>query len=99
MSLGRRSLMVRGVWLGAMLAGAIAVVIACSKQSKAPISPTGTTAAASDAASDGTTLKATAPSPQAPIKGAKPEAGTKVGLAVATSTANYDLAPPMPGRL
>jgi hypothetical protein len=90
--------MVRGVWLGAMLAGAIALVIACSKQSKAPISPTGTTAAASDAASDGTTLKATAPSPQAPIKGAKLEAGTNVVLAVSNSTAKFASGTPLAYR-
>lgn len=54
-------------------AAVIAVALACSKSAPNPASPSSTTPAVSDAAADGSTLKATAPAPVSPINGAQPE--------------------------
>lgn len=49
------------------LAALLALVLACSRQSAAPISPTAPNAADADAAADGSTLKTTPPVPVSPI--------------------------------
>lgn len=50
------------------LAALLAIGVACSRHPASPTSPTaGSTAAGSGAASDGTTLKVTAPSPTSPV--------------------------------
>lgn len=51
----------------------LAVAIACSKQSPSPVSPSAAPEAAADAAPDGSTLKATAPTPVSPVGGAQPD--------------------------
>src|SRR5215212_11157306 len=53
-------------------AAVLAVAIACSKSST-PVSPTAAEQSSSDAAADGSTLKATAPVPVSPVNGAQPD--------------------------
>src|SRR2546422_1006004 len=66
---GGNFVMTRRFWLTSMLAGGLAVAIACGKHSATPASPGAVTPVSSDAASDGSTLKATAPTLQSPVKG------------------------------
>jgi hypothetical protein len=54
-------------------AAVLAAAIACSKSSPNPASPTVTENGAGDAAADGSTLKATKPTPVSPINGAQPD--------------------------
>jgi hypothetical protein len=64
----------------------LAVAVACSKSPESPASPAGTPPVGVDAAADGSTLKVTAPTPQAPVNGAQPQSLTFVAGA---STAQY----------
>src|SRR5438093_945972 len=57
----RQSVVVIGV------AALVAVTLACGRTSNNPTSPSAAATAASNASSDGSTLKATAPVPQSPI--------------------------------
>jgi hypothetical protein len=60
-------------WLSvSILACALAVVVSCGKHSSTPSSPSASNPGDSDAAADGSVLKATAPTPQSPINGVKP---------------------------
>ena len=72
--------MTRKIWFLPTLVAGIAVAIACGNHSAAPNTPSATTAASSNASSDGSTLKATAPTLQSPIKGVKLDAGTTLTL-------------------
>jgi hypothetical protein len=64
------------------IACALAVAIACGNQSPAPVSPSSVDLAEiTDANPDGSTLKATAPTPQSPVNGQKPD-GIQVALVV-----------------
>lgn len=54
-------------------AAVLATAVACSKNSDTPVSPTGAQPAPVEAAADGSTLKATAPTPQSPINNQQPE--------------------------
>ena len=83
---------------GSIFIGAVALAIACGKQSQPPISPTGAAAAAGDAATDGTTLKATAPTAQSPVKGVKLEAGATVVLTVGNASAKFASGTPLSYR-
>jgi hypothetical protein len=65
---------------------AIALTIACGMESAAPTSPSAADAGlVADAAADGSTLKATAPNPQSPINGVKPDI-PQLALTVANSS-------------
>src|SRR5262245_44439438 len=55
-------------------AALLALAIACSKSSPNPASPTSTQEVSGAASADGSTLKATAPTPVSPINGAQPDA-------------------------
>ncbi len=55
------------------LAVPMAIAIACGGDSKAPVSPSDTIQATADAAADGSTLKATPPTPYAPADGIRLE--------------------------
>lgn len=55
-----------------ILACTLAVAVGCGQHSSTPSSPTSTTPVDSDAAADGSVLKATAPTPQSPVNGVKP---------------------------
>lgn len=51
----------------------LALAVACSKSSPTPVSPSAAQETSNGAAADGSTLKATAPSPTSPINGAQPD--------------------------
>jgi hypothetical protein len=70
----------------------LAAAIACSKQSSTPASPTSTTAANTAANPDGSTLKSSAPTPQAPINNARPD-GPDITLRVANAGIKYGTGP------
>jgi hypothetical protein len=55
-------------------AGALALAIGCGKSSQAPTSPSSAAGGDASAAADGSTLKATAPTPVSPINGTQPDA-------------------------
>jgi len=55
-------------------AALLALGLACSKSSPSPVSPSGAEEAGAGAAPDGSTLKATAPTPISPVNGAQPDA-------------------------
>ncbi len=61
-------------------AALLALAIACSKSPDSPVSPSSTSDPSTTAAADGSTLKATAPTPVSPINNAQPE-GTVVLVA------------------
>jgi hypothetical protein len=67
-------------------ATALAAALACSKNSESPSAPSSAAASVSDAAADGSTLKATAPTPQSPINGAQPDS---LVLVAGKSNATY----------
>jgi hypothetical protein len=67
---------------------ALAVVVACSKQSSSPTSPSSTSPASSAANADGSKLKSSAPTPQSPVNNARPE-GPNVVLSVVNAGAKY----------
>jgi hypothetical protein len=54
-------------------AAVLALAIACSKSSQSPSSPSVTENGSTNAAADGSTLKATAPSPVSPVNGEQPD--------------------------
>ncbi len=81
--------MTRKVWFTGVLAGGLAAAIACGKQSTPPMSPSTTAATNANAASDGSTLKVTAPTLQSPIKGVKLDPGNAVTLVVSNATAKF----------
>src|SRR4051794_23976087 len=57
-------------------AAVLAIAVACSKSSSTPVSPTAAQEGSGDAAADGSTLKATTPTPISPINGAQPDSLT-----------------------
>ncbi len=67
----------------------LAAVIACARQSTGPSSPTGVTAAAANAAPDGSTLKATAPAVQSPVNSLRLTLGAPVTLVVNNATTPF----------
>lgn len=74
----------------------LALALACSKNSPAPVAPTSAEPGISDAAADGSTLKATAPTPQSPVNNAQPDglvftAGASTGRFVSGLTFWYEL--------
>ena len=52
---------------------ALAVAVACSKNQSSPVSPSAAQPGTTEAAPDGSTLKATAPTPVSPINNAQPD--------------------------
>ncbi len=79
----------RKVWFTGVLAGGLAAAIACGKQSTAPVSPSATAAINANAGSDGSTLKATAPTLQSPVKGVKLDPGTAITLVVSNASTKF----------
>jgi hypothetical protein len=67
---------------------ALALAMACSKQSSSPSSPSGARPADTNANADGSTLKASAPTPISPIDNARPE-GPGVTLTVGNAGVKY----------
>ncbi len=72
-------------------AAVLATAVACSKSTPNPTSPSSTPAGETGAAPDGSTLKATAPTPVSPINGAQPDT---VVLTATKSTGKFtDISP------
>src|SRR5207302_6615944 len=90
--------MTRRYWFTSVLIGGLAVAVACGKHSASPASPTAVDPAAANAASDGSTLKATAPSLQSPVKGVKLEAGASITLVVANASMKFASGTPLSYR-
>ena len=74
------------VWIPAA-ACVLALAVACSKSSEAPIAPSSAQPGVSEAAPDGSTLKVTTPGPQSPVNGQQPD-GTLV-LVTTPSTGKF----------
>jgi hypothetical protein len=73
--------------LMACASGAVlAIALACSKNSPAPVAPTGAEPGETEAAADGSTLKATAPTPQSPVNNAQPD---QLVFTAGTSSARF----------
>jgi hypothetical protein len=70
------------------IAALTAVAMACGEQAATPASPSPTTSAGSDAAADGSTLKATAPAPYSPPSGSV-VASLTPNLVVANATLKF----------
>jgi hypothetical protein len=66
----------------------LAVTAACSKSPQSSATPVASSPTAASANADGSTLKATAPTPQSPVNGQQPQALETV-LTVANSSAKY----------
>jgi hypothetical protein len=68
---------------------ALALTLACSKQSPSPTSPGSPATAGDDAAADGSTLKVTAPTPTSPVNDAQ-MSDTQPTLTASASTPKFD---------
>src|SRR5438876_1024170 len=90
--------MTRRYWFTSVLVCALAVAVACGKHSTSPASPSAVDPAAANAASDGSTLKATAPTPQSPVKGVKLEAGATITLVVGNASMKFASGTPLTYR-
>jgi hypothetical protein len=67
----------------------LAVVAACSKHAPAPSAPTAADQASAEANADGSTLKATVPTPQSPINGVRLEEVQQIVLVTGNSTTSF----------
>jgi hypothetical protein len=86
--------MTRKFWLASTVC-AVALAVACSKQSASPTSPSSTALTSGNAAADGSTLKVTAPTPVSPVNGVKLQQGEAVNLVINNSTATYASSVPL----
>ena len=73
-------------------AAIMAFAFGCSKNAETPLSPSGAERGVEGAAADGSTLKATAPTPQSPVNNAQPE-GSLV-LTAGKSSGRFGTSPP-----
>lgn len=78
----------RTSWLAVILSSTLAVAIACSKSSPNPTSPSAARPGGAGAAEDGSTLKATAPTPQSPINNQE-LTDNEVTLVIVNATAQF----------
>ena len=74
---------------GAVAVCTLAVAVACSKHAQTPSAPTAAERASAAASSDGSTLKATAPTLQSPINRVQIAALQPVVLVIGNSTASF----------
>jgi hypothetical protein len=81
--------MKRASWFLSLAASALAVGMACSKQSPTPVAPTSIDPALIEANADGSILKVTQPTLRSPINGERLEQGTNVVLVVGNSTTTF----------
>lgn len=78
--------MMRVYWISTLVTCASILTAGCTKQSATPAGPS------ASANPDGSTLKATAPTQQSPINGARLPQGTPVTLVITNSTSSYTTA-------
>jgi len=76
-------------WYTPVLLGALALAAACSKHPSTPASPSSAAPANSNANADGSTLKATSPTLQSPVKGVKLDPGSQVTLTVGNASMKF----------
>jgi hypothetical protein len=81
--------MTRFVKFSAAAICTLSVVVACSKKAANPASPSAAEQVSAEANADGSTLKATAPTPQSPINGARLAAQQSVVLVATNATASF----------
>jgi len=74
---------------GAAAVCTLAVAVACSKKAPSPSAPSAAEQASAEANADGSTLKATAPTPQSPVNGVRLEALQSVVLVAGNSTTAF----------
>ena len=84
--------------LPAVLMAIVALAAACSRQQAPPASPTAVAPDVSDAAADGSTLKASAPTLQSPINGVQAPAFQPLTLVLANSAPTYTTGVPLSYR-
>lgn len=89
--------MSRSWFFVSILTCVLAVAIGCGKHSSSPSSPSATTPVDSDSAADGSVLKATPPTPQSPINGAKPS-DMSIVLVAGNSTTKFVTGVPLTYR-
>lgn len=77
---------------------ALALAVGCTRQSGSPSEPTSGGRLSAEAAPDGSTLKATAPTPQSPVNGQKPPQGVPVTLIVGNATTPFTPGVPLSYR-
>ena len=70
----------------------LGLTLACTSNSSTPLTPTPTAGAAASTAADGSTLKVSAPVPQSPVGGVRPQTGPAT-LVVSASTAAFTSTP------
>jgi hypothetical protein len=73
-------------------AAALAAALACSKNPETPVAPSATEPGVADAGPDGSTLKASAPTPQSPVNGQQPDT---LVLTAGKSTPSYGSQTPL----
>ena len=88
----------RAMILAFLITANVSMAIACGRHQAAPVSPTSATPGTSDAAADGTTLKASAPTLQSPINGAQVPPFQQVTLTVGNSTTPFATSAPLSYR-
>jgi hypothetical protein len=74
----------------------LALAVACGRSTETPVAPSGVETGSSDAASDGSTLKVSAPTPKSPVNGQQPD-GTLV-LTAGASTGKFTAVNPLSYR-
>jgi hypothetical protein len=80
--------MKRRFWFVPMVICVLAVAVSCGESTPTPpASPSAAIPGDANANADGSTLKATAPTPQSPVNGARPEAG--VSLTIGNSSLKF----------
>jgi hypothetical protein len=89
--------MTRIAKFGAVAVCTLAVAVGCNKKAATPSSPSAAEQATTEANPDGSTLKATVPTPQSPINGVRLTALQPVVLVIGNSTTPY-LAVPLTYR-
>lgn len=88
----------RAIILAFLVTAIVSMAIACGRRQAAPVSPTSATPGTGDAAADGTTLKASAPTLQSPINGVQAAAFQPVTLLLANSTTPFATGAPLSYR-
>jgi hypothetical protein len=88
-------MMLRNVVAVTGVTALLGLTAACTSSSSTPLTPTNpNTGGSSSSAADGSTLKASAPVPQSPVGGAKPESPATLRVSVASATYSTAALPP-----
>jgi len=77
------------LWLAIITSSALGLAVACGKSSPNLSSPSAVRPGIADAASDGSTLKVSAPAPQSPVNGQQITTGNDVTLVVTNASTTF----------